>query len=155
MTELELRNVLDYEEHKGYEIFKSMHERFKYSDIDPAYETVRAPIIKSFEEFKENLKQTNICFVVLKEDEEKVVGYIIFDVSKEGYAKIQEIVVKPENRRSGFGRKAIKQLIEILREDEEIAKVKVLSATISSDCFFSSCNFRYISEDTYEYKLRK
>lgn len=154
MLEVELRNVLESDLESAYEIFKQMHEKLCYSDINPDWEIPRKPLISDFDTFKETLDNTNIFFVDLKGDENKTVGYIILNVYTSGSASIQEIMIKPEERRKGYGRRSLKKLIEVLKEDDEIATVKVISATMATDNFYSSCNFRYTSGDLYEYRLR-
>ncbi len=154
MVEVDIRNVLEYGIESAYEIFKPMHENLCYSDIDASLESPRKPIFPDFDSFKKALEETNIFFIVLKENKEKIVGYIILNAFNDGSAHIKEIMIKSEERRNCYGRRAVKKLIKILEEDEELTCLKVFSATIATDNFYSSCNFRYISGDTYEYRLR-
>lgn len=90
----------------------------------------------------------------MKETEEKVVGYIILNAFNNGAAYIKEIMIKSEERRHGYGRRAVKELIEGLKEDEDFKLLKVISATMATDDFYSSCGFRYTSGDVYEHRLR-
>lgn len=151
---IELRNVLEYDVGKAYGVFKLLHENLSYSELDPAMEMERQPFITSKEAFVETLNDTNIFFIVLKETEEKVIGYIILPVFNNGIAQIKEIAIASEFKQKGYGKKAMKLLIEGLREDETISVIKVFSATIATDNFYSACNFRFTSGDTYEFKLR-
>lgn len=151
MLEVDLRNVLEYDIETAYGIFKPMHENLCYSDIDPKLERPRTRKIADFEAFNDFLKENNIFFIVLKE---KIVGYIMLSVFFNGTAQIEEIMVNSEERRHGYARKAIKVLIEGLKEDEEIKRLMVISATMATDNFYSSCGFRYNSGDMYEYRLR-
>lgn len=151
---MELRNAIEYDVEEAYKLFKPLHENVCYSELDPTMETKRTPFITSKEAFIETLKDTNIFFIVLKETEEKVIGYIILPVFNSGIAQIKEIMIAPELKQHGYGKKAVKLLIEGLREDETISIIKVFSATIATDNFYSACNFRFTSGDTYEFKLR-
>lgn len=147
---IELRNV-DVTQ-KDYLEFMSMHEKVSYSDVDDKEEVFREPHIHSYEEYQAFIAESNIVFIVC---EDEVKGYIIFDVWDEKpitVAKIQEMVIKKEYRRSGYGKRAIKQLFTELSEND-IDVVRVFSATIATDNFYSSCNFRYKSGDIYEYRL--
>ncbi len=153
ISTIELRDVDSTE--SCYNEFKSMHENVCYSEIDSNLETQRPPIIRSFEEYQEFVKQTNIYFIIA---ENAIVGYIIMDafydeMVRDNVCKIQEIVIKKEYRKQGYGRKAIKQLISEL-SDTEYGIVRVFSATIATDNFYSSCNFRYVHGDTYEYRIK-
>lgn len=104
---VELRNVLEYDVEKAYEIFRPLHENVCYSELDPAMETKRTPFITSKEAFVETLKDTNIFFIVLKETEENVIGYIILPVFNNGIAQIKEIMIAPEFKQKGYGKKAM------------------------------------------------
>lgn len=154
MLEVDLRNVLEYDIETAYEIFKPMHENLYYSDIDPDWKNPRTSKISNMKTFDDFLKDGNIFFIVLKENEEKVIGYIMLNVYFSGTAQIEEIMVKAEERRHGYARRAIKALCEGLKEDEEIERVVVISATMATDNFYSSCNFRYTKGDLYEYRLK-
>lgn len=154
MINLELRNVLEYGIIPAYEAFKELHENLSYSDTSDFPETPRQPLIKNIKEFDEFLKKSNIFFIVLKEEQERIVGYIILDVfNSSGEAKIQEMMVTKKERRRGIGRVAVKSLIDELKEDDTINCVRIFSATMATDNFWSACNFRYLSGDTYEYKF--
>lgn len=153
ITTIELRDVDSTE--SCYNEFKSMHEDVCYSEIDSSLEVKRKPIIKSFKEYQKCINETNMYFIVA---ENAIVGYIIMDAFydekvKENVCKIQEIVIKKEYQKQGYGRKAIKQLITEL-SGTEYGIVRVFSATIATDNFYSSCNFRYVYGDTYEYRLK-
>lgn len=148
-----LRNVLENDTETAYQIFKPMHEGLCYLETDSSSEKPRSPKIKSYEEFCEKLEATNIFFVVLEETRE-IIGYIEFDVFQSGVAQINEIFIIPEQRRHGYGRSAVKELVEGLREDKEIKKIVVISATIATDNFYTSCRFRFTSGDMYELELK-
>lgn len=154
MKEVDLRNVLEYDIEVAYGIFKPLHENLCYSEIDSSWEVPSKPIFADFNAFKNSLEETNIFFIVLKEKEERVIGYIILDVFNSGVAQIRQITIKSEERRYGYGRRAVKELIEGLKEDEDLKALTVISATMATDSFYSSCGFRYISGDTYERRLR-
>lgn len=151
MKEIDLRNALEYDIEVAYGIFKPLHENLCYSDLDSRWESLRKPKLSDFEAFNDFLKQDNIFFILL---EEKVIGYIMLKVYFSGTAQIEEIMIIAEERRHGYGRKAIKELIEGLKEDEEINSLVAISATMATDEFYSSCGFRYISGDKYEHRLR-
>ena len=152
MLKVDIRNVLDYGIESAYEIFKPMHENLCYSDMDSKWEILREPIFTDFKSFESALEYTNIFFIVLEESEEKIVGYIILDAFNSGAAQIKEIMIKPEERKHGYGRRAVKLLMEILKEDEDIKSLCVVSATMATDNFYSSCGFRYSSGNLYEYR---
>lgn len=154
MPEIELRNALEYGIEEAYKLFKPMHDGLCYSELNQNFEYPRTPFITSIEEFRENLSEDNIFFIVLKENNEKVIGYIMLSVFTSGVAQIREIMITPENRRHNYGRSAVRKLAEGLKEDEEIRKVKVISATIATDNFYSSCNFRWTEGDIYEFRLK-
>lgn len=154
MTKLELRNVLEYGGIiPAYEIFKPIHENVVYSDVPNSPQIIRRMAIKNVKEFDEFLKKSNIFFIFLDGNPDNIVGYIILDVFESGEAKIQEIVIKQEFRMQGFGRRAVKTLIEELKKDKTIKYVRIFSATMATDDFWSACNFRYLYGDTYEYAL--
>ena len=153
MVEIDLRSALEYDAEKGYAIFMRDYENLSYADYDSSDENPRTPEITSIEQYQKTLELSNIFFIISSEEGE--VGYIILDVYNSGTAQIKEIAVSKEHRRKRYGRRAIKKLIEGLSEDEEISEVVVISATIATDNFYSSCNFRYTSGDMYVYKLRK
>ena len=153
MLKVVLRNVLEYDIKTAYEVFKPMHDNLSYSDIDSKVEYLRKPRYPDFKSFKEALDQINIFFIV-NENEDKVVGYIILDVLNHGPAYINEIMVEREERKRGYGKKAIQALIEGLKEDKDIEVLRVISATMATDNFYSACNFRYIAGDVYEYRLK-
>lgn len=152
MVKIDLRNALEYDVTAGYAIFKPNHENLAYSDIDPKLEFPRTPSINTIQEYQKLLESSNLFFIV--EETGNEVGYIILDVTTDGTAKIQEMMVKKEFRGRRYGAKAIKALIQGLSEDEEIKEVTVFSATIATDNFYSSCDFRYVGGDTYKYQLK-
>lgn len=152
MVEVELRNALEYDVIDGYAIFKPDHENLSYLDISTELEVLRTPIIKNIQEYQKLLKNSNLFFIT--ESSGKEIGYIILDVGTDGTAKIQEMMVKKEFRGRGYAKKAIKILLEGLSEDDDIKEVTVFSATIATDCFYSSCGFRYEGGDTYKYQLK-
>lgn len=152
MVEVDLRNALEYDALESYAIFKPNHENLCYSDIESEPQIQRTSFITSFEQYQKFLEESNIFFITTSEENE--VGYIILDVTTDGTARIREMMIKPEFRGCGYGKKAVKKLLEGLSEDEEIKVVTVFSATIATDNFYSSCNFRYESGDTYKYQLR-
>jgi ribosomal protein S18 acetylase RimI-like enzyme len=131
-----------------YNVFKEMHENLSYSDSNSKLEVPRAPIIKSFEQYQKTLEQTNIYFIVYFCN---IIGYIIMD-AYDDTCKIQEMCIKPEYRRKGYGRMAIHELISQLKE-KEFKVVQVVSATMGTDDFYTSCRFQWKSGDTYEYRL--
>lgn len=153
MVEIDLRNALEYDATAGYAIFRPDYETLCYSDIDTLPEVPRKPQITNFEQYQKFLEESNLFFILA--DNEKEVGYIILDVTTSGTAQIKEMLVKKEFRGKGYGRRAVKKLLEELREDEEIKEVVVISATIATDCFYSACNFRYEVGDIYKYQLRE
>lgn len=151
MIKVDLRNILEYEAKEGYDLFMKEYKDLCYSDSPPSREIPRTPQINSFEQYQEFLKESNIFFIISSEDEE--IGYIILDVFNNGIAQIQEIAICEKYRRNGYGRKAIMELSENLKEDEDIKVIKVYSETIATDRFFDICGFYCVSEDIYEYKL--
>lgn len=153
MEKIELKNALDYELYKSYNLFIPIHMGLSYSDIS-CYEDEepRENEITTFLEYQRLLEETNVFFIVLGNN--KVVGYVMFDVYENGKALINEIAISRKYRRKGFGKKAIKRLIEILSDYAEITQIKVYSATIGTDEFYVSCGFEWISEATYVYLLK-
>lgn len=152
MVDIELRNVLEYDAKTGYEIFMQDYIGLCYLDSSSTKQTPRKPEITNFVQYEEFLKQSNIFFIVSSKDNE--IGYIMLDVFNKGVAQIKEIAIRKEFRHKGYGKQAIKTLIRELKDDEDIKKIVVISATIDTDNFYSSCNFRFISGDMYEYVLR-
>ena len=152
MVEIDLRSAIEYEAENGYAIFMRHYENLCYLAENPSLESRREPAISSFEQYQKILEETNIIFIVSSEDGE--IGYLILDVYTSGTAQIKEIMVQRECRRQGYARRAIKLLLENLREDEEIREVTVISASIPTDNFYSSCNFRFVGGDQYTYRLR-
>ncbi len=135
MIEVKVRYVTD--DISDYETFMEMHENFTYVHEDEI-EFPRKPVIKDYEQFKICVQNEEIFIATMGDD---VIGYAVALGYTDGVCKIAEIYVKPEKRRKGLGKKFVEQ-IEKVAQSEGFRKIQLNSATMATDNFWHSCNFR-------------
>lgn len=135
---------------KDYQVFKPMHENLSYIDVGSMPSYPRAPTITDYETFIKEIKQNNFFFIDLNG---QPIGYIILDAFNSGISQIREICIIPKYQRHGYGKEAIRQLVEILKADDTISVIKVISATIATDFFYKNCGFHFTTGDTFELQV--
>ena len=144
---LEIRNMEKTE--IDYKIFKSMYDNLSYIDIVHVSPVLRPSHFSTFEEFSEAISVGNFFFIVLDHIE---IGYIILDAYLSGVCKIKEFYIIPAYQHRGYGHLVMAQFIAELRKDSTLTVLKVISATIATDKFYTKCGFRYTHGDMYEFQ---
>lgn len=145
---LEIRNMEKTE--NDYKIFKSMYDNLSYIDIVHVPPVSRFSHFSTFEEFSNAIKTINFLFIVLDHIE---IGYIILDAYFNGVCQMKEIYIIPAYQRRGYGQQIMAQFIADLKKDNTLKVLKVISATIATDKFYTKCGFRFTCGDTYEFQL--
>lgn len=145
---LEIRNMEKTE--IDYKIFKSMYDNLSYIDIVHVPPFSRPSHFSTFEEFSKAVNTSNFFFIVLDHIE---IGYIILDAYINGVCQIKEIYIIPAYQHRGYGQQVMTQFIADLKKDSTLTVLKVISATIATDKFYTKCGFRFTCGDTYEFHL--
>ncbi|MBO5397375.1 MAG: GNAT family N-acetyltransferase [Clostridia bacterium] len=145
---LEIRNMEKTE--IDYKIFKSMYDNLSYIDIVHVPPVSRSSHFSTFEEFSKSINTANFLFIVLDCIE---IGYIILDAYLSGVCQIREIYIIPAYQHRGYGQQVMAKFIADLKQDYSLKVLKVISATIATDKFYTKCGFRFAYGDTYEFQL--
>lgn len=102
-------------------------------------------------DFIECLQKRN-CIGMVAEQNEKVLGYMIYELHK-NHLEILNFAVASEHRLSGVGRKMIDKLIKKLSfQRRTMIKLAVRETNLSAQLFFKKLNFKAVSiiHDYYE-----
>jgi ribosomal-protein-alanine N-acetyltransferase len=93
-------------------------------------------------EFLACLKQRNCIGVTIVRDYSEVLGFMIYQLSKQKLI-ILNIAVQPESRRQGYGRLAIQRLKDKLHQQRRTSvQAHVTEDNLNAHLFFSECGFR-------------
>ena len=110
----------------------------------------------SEEEFIRCLRQRNCIGMVVENDCDKVVGYMIYELHKT-HLYVLNFAVDVEARRSGVGRAMIDKLKGKLSSNRRsLVQLMVRERNLAAQLFFKSCQFKAVSvirqayEDTDE-----
>ena len=96
----------------------------------------------SEEEFLACLRQRNVIGVVIARDCYEVVGFMIYQLSKQKLI-VLNMAVQPASRRQGFGRLALQRLKDKLHQQRRtIVQANVTEDNVNAHLFFSGCGFR-------------
>lgn len=151
MTNLLLREAtassLDYEQ------FDGMYQNFRYSEIDGKSIPRNNAVLSTKDAYLHYIDQEGNILFVVEECSGNVVGYFIMAWYEDGGAKINEMHIIESCQRKGYGKKAVKELIKLVKE-EGFKWIELMSYSIATDNFWSACNFRYIGrDDQYEFHI--
>jgi len=96
----------------------------------------------SEEEFLACLKQRNCIGVTIVRDYSEVLGFMIYQLSKQKLI-VLNMAVQPDSRRQGFGRMALQRLKEKLHQQRRTSvQARVTEDNLNAHLFFSGCGFR-------------
>lgn len=147
---LELREAIV--DQADYNQFETMYKNFEYSEIEGQSFSRSEGVLKTQADYTEYITEKgNILFVEL---DGTVIGYAILAWYEDGGVRIHEFHIIKEYQRKGYGKKAVKKLIELVK-NEGFKWLELMSFSIGTDCFWSACNFRYIGHDEqYEFHIK-
>ena len=96
----------------------------------------------SEEEFLACLRQRNCIGVTIVRDYSEVLGFMIYQLSKQKLI-ILNMAVQPESRRQGYGRMSIERLKDKLHKQRRTSvQAHVTEDNLDAHLFFSKCGFR-------------
>ena len=149
MIKIELRvaeaNQVDYD------LFDKMDSAMRYSEDDDV-EMERKKQFQSYEEYDRYLADLGTIIFINLEGADEPIGFFRVTGFKDNSLKINDMYITKANQGKGYGKKAVKQLIEDLKDDFE--RFFLMSYSIATDCFWSSCSFR-VNEGGYsEFKIK-
>lgn len=137
-----------------YELFDKLYKFFRYAEIDGKTIPRNNAELSSLETYLEYIRTKGNILFIQEEETNNVVGYFIMAWFDDGGARIREMYIAEEDQRKGYGKKAVKELIKLVKE-EGFKWVELMSYSIATDNFWSACNFRYTgSNDEYKFHIK-
>ena len=134
--------------------FYRMHCDCEYAEIPGWPTTKRAPVIKNYDMYQEEVKAEGIVFILKKEynaEKAEIVGYAVLSANQQnpGACKIEEMYIDKPYQRNGVGRSAVWYISKLAKEDG-FSRLEVFSATAATDIFWLKCGFRSLDgSDVY------
>lgn len=96
----------------------------------------------SEEDFLACLRQRNCIGVTIVREYSEVVGFMIYELSKQKLT-ILNMAVQPDSRRQGLGRLAIDRLkVKLSQQRRTSVQTHVTEDNLSAHLFFAACGFR-------------
>lgn len=152
MMKLQLREATSSQE--DYSKFEEMYKNFRYAEIDGKMIPRSKLVLETKEKYMHYIDQEGNVLFIVEECSGNIVGYFIMAWYEDGGAKINEMHIVESCQRKGYGKKAVKELISLVKE-EGFKWIELMSYSIATDNFWSACNFRYIGrDDQYEFHIK-
>lgn len=137
-----------------YDLFEGMYKVFRYAEIDDKTIPRTSGTLTTFEAYLEYITNKGNILFIQEDGTDKVIGYFIMSWYEDGGARVNEMYITEDNQRKGYGKKAVKALIALVKE-EGFKWVELMSYSIATDNFWSACNFRYTgSNDEYKFHIK-
>ena len=134
-----------------YEAFMKLHKNFRYAEENPKNETDRELVIKDYQSYKNDVENT--FFAVL---DGEIIGYAVMSVDEEELTtcKIEEIYVRSDLQRHGYGRRFVREIIKVAKE-ENFKKITLISANLTTDKIWFLMGFKSLrSSEIYEFEIK-
>jgi len=114
------------------------------------------------EDFRHFLRERN-CIGMVAERDNRVVGFLLYDLRKTSYY-IWNLAVAPPMQRRGVGRRMVEKMIHKLSTRRTVVGTEIRETNLAAQLFFKQCGFRATnilyqhyddtSEDGYQMEYR-
>lgn len=134
-----------------YEAFKKLHEHFGYAENNPKKFSERKVIIDTYKTYLKYVEDESMLFAIL---DGEVIGYAIMSVEDCNRCKIEEIYVKFELQRKGYGRQFVEQIKQVAKQ-EAFKEIELISANLTTDQIWFKLGFKHpIFTDDIFYRIK-
>lgn len=134
-----------------YNLFDQLDSMMKYSE-DDGIEIDRKKKFQNADEYNHYIEEEGTILFINVEEEDEPVGFFRMVGLKDDTIHIKDMYIKKSEQRKGYGKKAVKQLAEDVRED--FNALFLMSYSLATDMFWMECGFRVNEKGFFEIKIK-